>query len=46
MVISAFAAWERDAEAGRKTISAEDLGSVMVESVLGLLERCCPISPP
>ena len=42
MVISAFAAWERDAEADRTTISAEDLGIVMVECVLGLLERCCP----
>jgi hypothetical protein len=29
----------------RTTIAAEDLGSVMVESVLGLLEHCCPISP-
>ena len=46
MVISAFAAWERDAEAERTTISAEDLGSVMVESVLGLLEHCCPDQPP
>ena len=42
MVISAFAAWERDAEADRQTISADDLGVVMVECVLGLLERCCP----
>lgn len=45
MVVSAFAAWERDAEAGRQTISAEDLGIVMVESVLGLLERCCSDQP-
>ena len=45
MVISAFAAWERDAEAGRQTISADDLGVVMVECVLGLLERCCPDQP-
>lgn len=42
MVISAFAAWERDAEADRQTISAADLGVVMVECVLGLLDRCCP----
>jgi hypothetical protein len=42
MVISAFAAWERDAEADRQTISAEDLGLVMVECVLGLLDSCCP----
>ncbi|HEY5845900.1 MAG TPA: hypothetical protein VIT42_03810, partial [Microlunatus sp.] len=42
MVISAFAAWERDAEADRQMITAEDLGVVMVECVLGLLERCCP----
>ena len=45
MVISAFAAWERDAEADRTTISAEDLGIVMVECVLGLLEHCCPDQP-
>jgi AcrR family transcriptional regulator len=42
MVISAFAAWERDAEAERPAISAEDLGGVMVDSVLGLLDSCCP----
>ena len=41
-VISAFAAWERDVEADRQTISADDLGVVMVDCVLGLLERCCP----
>jgi AcrR family transcriptional regulator len=41
MVIGAFAAWERDAEAGRQTISADGLADVMVECVLGLLERCC-----
>ncbi|HEY5783632.1 MAG TPA: hypothetical protein VIT41_02085 [Microlunatus sp.] len=45
MMISAFAAWERDAEADRQTISAGDLGVVMVESVLGLLERWCPDPP-
>ncbi len=42
MVIGAFAAWERDAEAGRATISADALADVMVDCVLGLLERCCP----
>lgn len=41
MVIGAFAAWEREAEAGRQTISADELGDVMVECALGLLERCC-----
>ena len=44
MVISAFAAWERDAEAGRQTISADDLGVVMVECVLGLLDAAAPTS--
>lgn len=41
MVIGAFAAWEREAEAGRQTIGADQLGDVMVECVVGLLERCC-----
>jgi hypothetical protein len=37
MMINTFAAWERDAESGRRTISAGDPGSIMVDSTLGLL---------